>query len=57
MIGMCATSLYMYLHREQGDLSNVKVLPPQEPMHVVEINDQLGIFVQDEVLLRHLDND
>ena len=40
-----------HLQGKKGDLCNIEVLSPQQPMNVMEFNDEKTIFFQVEVLL------
>ena len=42
---------YNHLHGIKGDLRDVEVLAPPQPMHVVEVNGEKTIIFQVEVLL------
>ena len=42
---------YNHLHGIKGDLRDVEVLAPQQPMYVMEVNGERIVFFQVEVLL------
>ena len=42
---------YNNLQGKKGDLCDVEVLAPQQPIHVVEVNSEKTIIFQVEVLL------
>ena len=48
---------YNNLQGKKGDLYDVEVLAPQQPMYVMEVNGERIVFFQVEVLLGGPHND
>ena len=47
-----ATQRCDHLYGKKGDLCDVEVLAPQQPIHVVEVNGEKIVIFQVEVLLQ-----
>ena len=48
---------YIHLQGIKGDLRDVELLAPQQPMHVMEVDSENTVVFQVEVLLRGPDNE